>query len=182
MWLAFIYLKKETAKLSFMFKAHHDLLSTYISDLMPPLVKTFRNILFVLNMNNYSVPYVHVRTEIFKKSCNPSAISLWKSTDNNLKDSNTLQSLKQQLKYSSINLKVPSCYASGNRRLSVLHARIRNDCSNLILDLFNPTCSCQAEAENAGNYFFRSQNYVKQPLALVDSMRYFLPLSLKILL
>ena len=57
--------------------------------------------------------------------------------------------------------KVPSYYASGIRRLSVLHARIRNNCSNLNLDLFNnflrpdPTCSCQVEPENAEHYFLR---------------------------
>ena len=58
--------RKRQQKLSFMFKAHQDLLPTYISDLMPPLVRHISNYP-LQNMNNYSVPYA--RTEIFKKSC-----------------------------------------------------------------------------------------------------------------
>ena len=132
-------------KSSFMFKPHSDLLQTYISDLMPPLVRNISNYP-LRNMNNYSVPFA--RTELFKKSCIRSAITLWNAADN----SNTLHSFKYQMKKPfAITSKEPSYYASGNRRLSVLHARIRNNCSNLNLDLFNnflrpdPTCSCQVE-------------------------------------
>ena len=75
-----------------------------------------------------------------------------------------------------------------NRRLSVLHARIRNNCSNLNLDLFNnflrpdPTCSCQVEPENAEHYFLRCHKHTIQRLLLFDSLRNFLPLRLEILL
>ena len=143
-WLSLAERRRQQ-KLSFMFKAHSDLLPTYISDLMPPLVSNISNY-SLRNMNNYSVPFAH--TEIFKKSCIPSAITLWNAADNSLKDSNTLHSFKYQMKKPfAINSKVPNYYASGNRRFSVLHARIRSNCSNLNLDLFNnflrpdPTCS-----------------------------------------
>ena len=107
-------------KLSFMFKPHSDLLPTYISDLMPPLVRNISNYP-LRNMNNYSVLFA--RTEIFKKSCIRSAITLWNAANNSLKDSNTLHSFKYQMKKPfAITSKVPSYYASGNRRLSVLHA------------------------------------------------------------
>ena len=137
-------------------------------------------------MNNYSVPFA--RTEIFKKSCIPSAITLWNAADNSLKDSNTLHSFKYQMKKPfAINSKVPSYYASGNRRLSVLHARIRNNCSNLNLDLFNnfllpdPTCSCQVEPQNAERYFLRCHKHTIQRLVTFDSFRNFLPPRLEIL-
>ena len=138
-------------------------------------------------MNNYSVPFA--RTEFFKKSCIPSAITLWNAADNSLKDSNTLHSFKYQMeKPFAINSKVPSCYASGNRRLSVLHARIRNNRSNLNLVLFNnflrpdPTCTCQLEPKNADFYFLRCHKHTIQRLVLFDSLRNFLPLRLEILL
>ena len=138
-------------------------------------------------MNNYSVPFA--RTEIFKKSCIPSAITLWNAADNSLKDSGTLHSFKYQMKKPfAINSKVPSYYVSGNRRLSVLHARICNNCSNLNLDLFNnflrpdPTCSCQVEPENAEHYLLRCHKHTIQRLVLFDSLRNFLPLRLEILL
>ena len=184
-WLSLAERRRQQ-KLSFMFKAHSDLLPTYISDLMPPLVRNISNYP-LRNMNNYSVPFA--RTEIFKKSCIPSAITLWNSADNSLKNSNTLHSFKYQMKKSfAINSKEPSYYASGNRRLSVLHARIRNNCSNLNLDLFNnflrpdPTCSCQVEPENAEHYFLRCHKYTIQRLVLFNSLRNFLPLRLEILL
>ena len=184
-WLSLAERRRQQ-KLSFMFKAHSDLLPSYISDLMPPLVRNISNYP-LRNMNNYSVPFA--RTEIFKKSCIPSAIALWNAADNSLKDSNTLHSFKYQMKKPfAINSKVPSYYASGNRRLSVLHARIRNNCSNLNLDLFNnflrpdPTCSCQVEPENAEHYFLRCHKHTIQRLVLFNSLRNFLPLRLEILL
>ena len=184
-WLSLAERRRQQ-KLSFMFKAHSDLLPSYISDLMPPLVRNISNYP-LRNMNNYSVPFA--RTEIFKKSCIPSAITLWNAADNSLKDSNTLHSFKYQMKKPfAINSKVPSYYASGNRRLSVLHARIRNNCSNLNLDLFNnflrpdPTCSCQVEPENAEHYFLRCHKHTIQRLVLFNSLRNFLPLRLEILL
>ena len=184
-WLSLAERRRQQ-NLSFMFKAHSDLLPSYISDLMPPLVRNISNYP-LRSMNNYSVPFA--RTEIFKKSCIPSAITLWNSAVNSLKDSNTLHSFKYQMKKPfAINSKVPSYYASGNRRLSVLHARIRNNCSNLNLDLFNnflrpaPTCSCQVEPENAEHYFLRCHKYTIQPLVLFNSLRNFLPLRLEILL
>ena len=114
---------------------------------MPPLVRNISNYP-LRNMNNFSVPFA--RTEIFKKLCIPSAITLWNAADNSFKDSNTLHSFKYQMKKPfDSNSKVPSYCASGNRRLSVLHARICNNCSNFNLDLYNnflrpdPTFSCQ---------------------------------------
>ena len=149
-WLSLAERRRRQQILSFMFKAHFDLLPTYISDLMPPLVRNISNYSLRI-MSNYSVPFA--RTEIFKKSCIPSAITLWNAADNSLKDSK-IHSFKYQMKKPfAINSKVPSYYASGNRRLSVLHARIRNNCSNLNLNLFNnflrpdPLCSCQVEPE-----------------------------------
>ena len=75
----------------------------------------------------------------------------------NVRMCNTLdEGLKNQPTISSFNnlqittlpkLQVPNYFAPGNRYLSVLHARIRNNCSNLNNDLFinhlrdNPLCN-----------------------------------------
>ena len=129
-------------------------------------------------MNNYSVPFA--RTEFFKKSCITSAITLFNAADNSLKDSNTLHSFQYQMKRPfAINSKVTSYYASGIRRLSVLHARIRNNCSNLNLDLFNnflrpdPTCSCQVEPQNTEHYFLRCHKHTTQRLHTGQCIRRF---------
>ena len=54
--------------------------------------------------------------------------------------------------------KVPSFYLTGDRYLSVLHAKIRNKCSNLNNDLFNnhlsptPLCNRCQETEDAEHF------------------------------
>ena len=97
--------RRKQQKLNFMFKVHQGQVPNYISDQIPPLVRDVLNYP-LRNMHNYSVPFA--RTEIFKKSCIPSSISLWNAADNTLKDSNSLQSFKyHQKRISSINLKNP---------------------------------------------------------------------------
>ena len=162
--------RRKQQKLNFMFKVHQGQVPNYISDLIPPLVRDVSNYP-LRNMHNYSIPFA--RTEMFKKSCIPSSISLWNAADNTLKDSNSLQSFKyQQKRISSVNLKVPSYYIVGNRRLSVLHARMRNNCSNLNLDFFNnflrpdSFCSCLQEPENAEHYLFKCHKYNDQRMVI----------------
>ena len=178
--------RRKQQKLNFMFKVHQGQVPNYISDLIPPLVRDVSNYP-LRNMHNYSIPFA--RTEIFKKSCIPSSISFWNAADNTLKDSNSLQSFKyQQKRISSVNLKVPSYYIAGNRRLSVLHARMRNNCSNLNLDLFNnflrpdSFCSCLQEPENAEHYLFKCHKYNDQRMELFQKLRTYHPLSVELLM
>ena len=169
-----------------MFRVHHGQVPSYISDLIPPLVIDVSN--FPLrNMHNYSIPFA--RTEILKRTCIPSSVNLLNAADNALKDSNTLLSFKyHQKRESTTNLKIPSYYIYGNRRLSVLHARMRNSCSNLNSDLFNnflspdPLCSCLMESENAEHHLFKCNTYNGQRLVLFHSLRNYLPLRLEVLL
>ena len=104
-WLSLAERRRQQ-KLNFMFKVHHGQVPTYISDLIPPLVREISNYP-LRNMNNYSAPFA--RTEMFKRSSIPSSISLWNAADNSLKESNTLQSFKHHQKSSSTcNFKIPS--------------------------------------------------------------------------
>ena len=184
-WLSLLERRRQQ-KLNFMFKVHQGQVPSYISDLIPPLVRDVSNYP-LRNMHNYSIPFA--RTEIMKRSCIPSSVNLWNEADNELKDSNTLQSFKYHQKMASTrNLKIPSYYFYGKRRLSVLHARIRTNCSNLNSDLFNnflrpdPICSCLTEPETAEHYFFRCDKYNGQRLVLFHSLRNYLPLRLEVLL
>ena len=184
-WLSLLERRRQQ-KLNFMFKVHQGQVPSYISDLIPPLVRDVSNYP-LRNMHNYSIPFA--RTEIMKRSCIPSSVNLWNEADNELKDSNTLQSFKYHQKMASTrNLKIPSYYFYGKRRLSVLHARIRTNCSNLNSDLFNnflrpdPICSCLTEPETAEHYFFRCNKYNGQRLVLFHSLRNYLHLRLEVLL
>ena len=69
-----------------------------------------------------------------------------------------------------------------------MHARIRNNCSNLSNDLRlnritqNPFCSCNSEIENAEHYFFRCPKYVKERITMLRETHSFHPLNLNKLL
>ena len=73
---------------------------------------------------------------------------------------------------------------SENQYLSVLHARIRNNCSNLNTDLFinhlrdNPLCNWCYEIEDSEHYFFYCNNYRNEHRLSFESARDFQPLNI----
>ena len=81
--------------------------------------------------------------------------------------------------------KIPNIYFMGNRNISVLHARLRNNCSNLNDDLYqnhlrlDPTCECGNEIENAEHYSFKGSCYIHVDIrnSLFRATRAFHPLS-----
>ena len=81
-----------------MYKAVNDLTPDYISDLIPHFVRDTTN--YPLhNNNNLAVPFT--KTEISRKSCIPSSISLWNSLDEEIRTSSSLSCFKSKLKKSA---------------------------------------------------------------------------------
>ena len=145
-------------KLNFMYRSVNGLVPTYITDLILPVIRDTTNYP-LRNQNNITIPFC--RTEIFRKSCIPSGIALWNSLHESLRNSSTLNSFKYQMKRELVDVqKVPPYYIYEDRYLSVMHSRIRNNCSNLSNDLYlnhltmNPLCSCNQEIENAEHFSF----------------------------
>ena len=103
------------------------------------------------NNRNISVPLK--RTSISQKFCVPSSIRLWDSLEDNFKNISTLPPFKKHHIISKFNIvHVPPFLTMGNRYMSVLHSRLRNNCSGLNSDLFrnhirnNPSCDvCDVE-------------------------------------
>ena len=81
------------------------------------------------------------------------------------------------------NVKLPVLYLKGNRRLFIIHCRIRNCCRDLHNDLFrnhlrdSPFCEYLEEIEDAEHYFFRCKRFADQRLALFNTTRPFHPLN-----
>ena len=81
--------------------------------------------------------------------------------------------------------KVPEYFLKGNRFFSVMHARIRNECSNLNGDLFknylsiSKACSCGYETEDADRYFFNCNKYIEKRINMFRKTRVFHPLSVE---
>ena len=126
--------KRQEQKLSFMYKAINDLSSDYIRDIIPPYVRETTTHYSLRNNNDLVTPTTC--TEISRKSCIPSSVSLWNSLDNDTRTADSLSSFKSSIKSQRPNnSKVPPYFLSGDRYLSVQHARIRNKFSNLKNDL-----------------------------------------------
>ena len=101
-----------------------------------------------------------------------------------MRNINSLESFKKALNGSIfITPNVPSYLIQGNRRLSILHARLRKNCSNLNNDLYmnhlyeSPACAYGEVIENAEHYFFNSNRFDEHRLVLFRSPRSFHPLN-----
>ena len=72
----------------------------------------------------------------------------------------------------------------GKRYTSVTHARLRNNCSSLINDLFrnhvcdSPLCDLCGVIEDATHYFFHCINYFDEIQVYNDTDRVFQPLTI----
>ena len=173
-------------KMTFMYKVSNQLVPSYISDIIPPLVSDVSNYP-LRNSSNYSVPYT--RTEVSRRSCVPSSVSLWNNLDETVRNSSTINSFKNNVKsvYSNLQI-VPPYYIKGDRKLSVIHARLRNNCSNLKHDLYTNfvepdfSCRCGYSCEDANHYFFVCSLYLNERVELFHSTVSYHPLSLRTLL
>ena len=114
---------------------------------------------------------------------------MWNTLDEGLKNQPTISSFKNHLQITTFpKLQVPSYFASENQYLSVLHARIRNNCSNLNNDLFinhlrdNPLCKWCNEIEDSEHYFFYCNNYRNERHLFCEATRDFQLLNINLLL
>ena len=90
---------RKQQKLIFMYRSVNGLVPTYISDIIPPLV--YETTDYPLrNQNNITIPFR--RTEISRRSCIPSSITLWNALDEELRASPSLASFKYQLKIRAV--------------------------------------------------------------------------------
>ena len=126
--------RRQFQKMCFMYKCSNDLVPDYISDIIPPLVGEVSN--YSLR-NRQNIANVYTRTEVSRKSCIPSSVSSWNNLSNDMREVDTYLSFRNVVKNDFLcGTHVPSYYMKGQRRFSVLHARIRNNCSDLNHDLF----------------------------------------------
>ena len=116
-----------------MHKVNYGMAYLYIVDLLPPLVCEISEYPFRKN-NSFSTPLTC--TNVASKSSIPSAIRMWKSLGEGLKNLPTITSFKHQLQSTAFQkIQVLSYFAWGNQRFSVLNARLRNS-SNVNNNLF----------------------------------------------
>ena len=172
-------------KLCFRYKCTNNLIPDYISDIIPPLVGEVSN--YPLR-NRDNLTNLHTRTETSRRSCIPSSVAYWNGFQSDIRELDTFLSFRHVLKDTVLTgCNVPSFFVKGERRSSVIHARIRNNCSDLKRDLFqnhltdDTRCSCGLD-ENALHFFFECENYNDMRLIMFHKTRKYHPLSLNALL
>ena len=113
---------------------------------------------------------------------------MWNTLDESLKNQPTISSFKNNLQTTTFpKLQVPNYFTSGNRYLSVIHARIRNNCSNLD-DLFindlrdNPLCNWCHEMEDSKHYFLHCNTCRNERHLFFEAAREFQSLTTQLLL
>ena len=87
--------RRKQQKLILMYKSVNGIVPPYILDIIPPLVRETTDYP-LRNQNNIAVPFC--RTEISRKSCIPSSITLWNALDEETRNSPSVSSFKYQLK------------------------------------------------------------------------------------
>ena len=158
-----LHRRRERHKLMLYYKIVHGMTPSFLTDLLPPSVgtRTQYNLRNAPNLTGYSS-----RTETFKRSFFPSTTHLWNSLPVEVRQLDNINSFKRFL-----NQDLPRTrpwYSVGDRRSSVIHARLRMGCSNLNQHLFNlhvtddPGCICGYRSENSSHYLLHCPLYGRE--------------------
>ena len=98
---------------------------------MPPTVDSFSR----YNLRNANdIRMVEARTNLYYQSFLPSVVRDWNSLDDEDRTSASVSSFKNRLNRNR--MIIPRYYYVGDRKLQVLHTRLRTKCSSLNYDLF----------------------------------------------
>ena len=120
---------------------------------------------------------------LYYNSFLPSVIRELNNLPLDIRNSDFLNSFKRRLNDRA--RYVPKYYYSGNRKLQILHTRLRTGCSPLNHDLFlkyitdSPLCRC-GEIENTEHYFLSSRLYHNQRVDLTNIISRYMPVTLQI--
>ena len=183
-WLPLSQIRQQHM-LSSMYNVNAGLVPTYISNLIPSIVNEISD--YPLRSNrNISLPYN--RTNISQKPCIPPSIRLWNGLEDDFKNLIALTTFIKHVISKFNKSYIPSYFTFGNRYISVLHARLKNRCSNLINDLYinhihdKPLCDLCGVVEDAIHYFFHCRRYTIEIQGFKDTVRMLQPISIYLLL
>ena len=175
--------RRQRRKLILFYKIQTQMVPSYLVDLCPPRVRdtTTRDL---RNLDQFVNP--RSRLAIYSRSFFPSSTLLWNNLRHDQQNMPTLNSFK-----TSISVDVNSCpdfFQTGERKLNILHTRLRHQCSVLNYDLFrcnlvpDPSCRCGCPCENSYHYFFECILYIGAREMLYATLRHLCPVTLSILL
>lgn len=163
--------RRKNRKLIIFYKMHNHLCPSYLYDCLPPLVSNLSQY-ELRNQDNYNIPRTRLR--VSTNSFIPSTASDWNNLDASVRNSPTIVSFKNRIRNMSV--KSPGYYHEGIRKLSIIHARLRHQCSQLHADLYrinvidNPKCRCNAPLEDVIHYLLECPLYLNERVRLFSSI------------
>ena len=174
-------------KLIIAYKTNNGLVPDYISSIFPHSVGF--NIQYNLrNSSDYTIR--SMRTQLLANSFIPSCLSVWNSLSEDLRQAQSIAIFKRSLMSNYFKVEpTPLQYLEGNRKLSLLHARLRNCCSDLSFDKFlnklavDAKClRCGNDKEDAEHFFMQCPLFAHERIQLFRATRVFHPLNPQTLL
>ena len=126
-------------------------------------------------LRNENIPSYRARTSMFHNSFIPKSVREWNMLSSDLKDADTLDTFTSKLNKDA--QVVPKWFYSGDRKLSIIHSRLRMLCSELNDHLFshihvidNPSCWCGNPCENNKHFFLDCPQYQNERTALTNNL------------
>ena len=171
-------------KLVFMYNVVYEIVPSYISDLIPPLViETTQYPLKIITISCFHLLVRKFLVDlVFRLLYHYGIHSNMISAKHNM-------STRLKTNVRNINFLPRRYHFDGERHFSVMHARMRNKCSNLKHDLYSnhlvqsPFCNCADVSEDAEHFCFKCTNFTRERIALFHATRNLHPLNLnKVLL
>jgi hypothetical protein len=102
---------------------------TYLSDCLPTTIG--ETVTYNLR-NNDDYRNQRCRLQTSSKSFFPSTIKLWNSLPDSVKSLTTFSKFKKNIQ--PVQISVASFYNSGDRKINIIHTKLRHRCSGLIAD------------------------------------------------
>jgi hypothetical protein len=136
--------RRRKQRLRVFYKTVNQEVPIYLENVLPnPIAQ--QNQYNLRHESNY--PPIRAQTSAFQNTFFPKTISDWNNLEDDTKLSESVDSFTYKLNKNRV--KIPSWYYCGDRRLTILHARLRMLCSPLNDHLYslvhvvdNPSCSC----------------------------------------
>ena len=144
---------------------------SYLSDILPP---SRGNLTSRMLRGSQNITGIRARTEQYKCSLFPKSIDDYNNLDISIRSLNTSQFAK---KVKGSNSKRPKWFDIGNRKLSIIHSKLRMECSSLNAHLFklniidNQLCSCGLCPENNFHFFFECRLYEVYRITMLNKLQ-----------
>ena len=149
--------RRNKQKLYIFYKMHNNIAPLYLNELIPPQAQTRYNL-----RNQNDIPLIHANTTLYKDSFLPSVIRQLNMLPEQIKNSQTFLTFKNNLN-SSLD-KQKTYYYHGSRKGQIYHTRLRLGCSSLNFDLHrksitdSPNCRCGG-IETVGHFLLQCPLY-----------------------